>query len=454
MPATPGGISRAQNEILVQLCKDKFTTYVRSKRQEGKGTWKDVKPWVTDQLKKIRDHEEFTDIADKGIQTVIYNKFRNYYNQSLNKNAEPRRTSCLQADSQLLDLFAPPVKGRRLFEAEIKEHLKTESTSIAEYQKLLSQKWDALDDEEQQAYAVRAAAMRSDPDSFHGVFSKGVTSIAEDEDSEPAWRAFQDAWAHYAGRHVPQLPARATLPETLFTIPQNTRGNPIFPNVDLERVSPELLRRIVSAYFSALWEHCKQVTPLDDAAWVTINEDPSKFYDIDKFASLDIKNPAHLKRRDLDDLVDRLLSSCSYSAKDPLFFYSSVPGRPSSGTTVPVPASESHSQSSCTEHAPVDGGDIGPTATSADTRTDCSPSGVSNKPASAGSSVRSAKPHNTSASELSTAQEQVCGPATDEGSRQVVDTNLNTAVTEHRRGRPPKRRASGFLSPALDKNNT
>ncbi|KAI0027464.1 hypothetical protein K488DRAFT_74526 [Vararia minispora EC-137] len=493
MPATPEGISRAQNEILIQLCKNDFAALVNAKRREGKGGWKDIKPWVKDQLKKIRDRKEFSDITDQAIQTVIFNKFRNYYNQNLNKCTEPEGASHSHADPRLLDIFFPLVKGRRLFEADIKEELKTESNSIAEYQKLLSQKWDALDDKEQHAYIIRAESMRGDLDFnlsllesamgpvldgvcqsgrlgqsvmmlavgaresngdlscrfYHGIFSKDIASIAEDEDSESAWNQFRDAWARYAKGHVPALPENATVPDMTFEIPLNSQGSPIFPSVDLDRAPPEHLRRIVSMYFKALWEHCKHVAPLDEGAWTAIAKEPSKFYDVNKFGSLNIRNPARLKRREVDDLAEHLLSSSSASTLNPFCFH--PPVLTSSATFSPR---SSRSGSPTGENwSPLENDDISPTVTSAGNAAEPAPvdnTVVQDKPVESGMSGHGISPglRNTPSPFTTQEDDPAYTTVVDEGPQQPAGGNTSSA--KHGRGRPRKPQTA---VPALDEDN-
>ncbi|KAF7374680.1 hypothetical protein MSAN_00353000 [Mycena sanguinolenta] len=197
--------------------------------------------------------------------------------------------------------------------------LQTGTGSSTCYADCLQEMWDALEETQQELYANEADKMlpgiAANQADFVRAMTHALTSVSRDgnlggavelmlfyafrdsqgdlktgsihahpsdnavdmADGTDDWQAnFETPWKIFADGVIPYIPQTAG-PAIL----RNSQGIPIFPILDLKKLTPEEISGIIDEYLTQLWGFSLDTSVPD---WDRIFEDPDVYYDTNKFS--------------------------------------------------------------------------------------------------------------------------------------------------------------------------
>ncbi|KAK7451667.1 hypothetical protein VKT23_012344 [Stygiomarasmius scandens] len=119
-------------------------------------------------------------------------------------------------------------------------------------------------------------------------------------DHEESWESFSNAFMQWADKRIPQHVPQGPKTKTVWDIPENSEGVPVFPN---ETSSDDIavMRDILNAYLRALWFYSWPADPQMAAIpWSEVAEHPEDYYDLDQLPKGDkLQSPDSMKRANL-----------------------------------------------------------------------------------------------------------------------------------------------------------
>ncbi|KAJ7771277.1 hypothetical protein DFH07DRAFT_768251 [Mycena maculata] len=252
-----------------------------------------------------------------------------------------------------------PLSGIRLFEKEHKFAIIAEAPKSAEgqlddqtYETHKIEMWTKLGKEAQDTYELRAAefpqgvetaatkaltklcsggqvghletlthwAFRTlDGELKHGVIhGHGVENVPDmTESNDPI--TFSEQWIKFAHGAIPHKdnphPVGENSGEVEVVIPRGPCGIPLFPVVDMKRLTSNDLIPILATYLEQLWDHTGP-----GSRWLETGQDPNLYYDKSHSPPVIIKAPEAMTMMEIFSLAQFFADTSSVDAFDPFSF--------------------------------------------------------------------------------------------------------------------------------------
>ncbi|KAJ7100331.1 hypothetical protein C8R43DRAFT_964107 [Mycena crocata] len=148
----------------------------------------------------------------------------------------------------------------------------------------------------------------------HGVInSHGVDNIADMAEGE-----FLDIWKTFSEKTIP-CPQLELAVGDQISISRNSHGVPVFPEVEIRKLSPEKMGQILESYLTELWQHAwpGYTTP----PWAEMGENPETYYDHSRYKlPVKLNDPTLMPIPELCQIAQFFLATSSALSGDPFKF--------------------------------------------------------------------------------------------------------------------------------------
>ncbi|VDC03837.1 unnamed protein product [Peniophora sp. CBMAI 1063] len=351
-----------QAEAIASILHNEFLPIIRQNDPEFSG-FAAVSKWVAERRSAIlSDDPLFASTGvpdqDKKLKSVVDRRFRNYYH-----GVRVRESPLGKA---ILKHLVPHPTGLQLFEQDVKQESADDDDDAKAQSSRLKKQYKALDKPVHDTYEKEAEKIAKDVDqnrrklinnfktlldvlcrdelfggmaaitffSFRDLDTNEIQPalcdgrVADDgpkfgerDDEASALTTLANAWREYSELAIPYQSPRSVSPDhDHLSIPRNSQGIPVFPDVDLMNINPNKLEEVVINYYQAVWGHSGDLRLPHDLPWDDLVRNAPDFYDIDGYSYLCFDKDRLRQPGTLFPLAEELQQHCGIDSHAPFTF--------------------------------------------------------------------------------------------------------------------------------------
>ncbi|KAK7005505.1 hypothetical protein R3P38DRAFT_2556888 [Favolaschia claudopus] len=367
MPKSP--FTRSQDDLIESF----YPEFVKKMDEGSSGG--ELTKWKQGKASDILESDIFKDLdctkfSRKNWFEMIVRKFTNYRNQVYLKNNPATASSAISSmKKNPIMKFSSVLSGRQLFAqknktsftADTEQRMKDTNNQNfgAVYQAILCHKWDSLTDEERKEWNDRAEAEAGDiqrnqehfPETIglalqdlcqgglvgdaemvlfygfrdsegHDLVSGSIHAHCQHNkkqfgsDESTLQSDYEQHWWEFLDSVIPQRVQDSS------SVPRNSTGHPIFPQINLESTPTADIRVLIVDYFEQCWV-TKAARGIDDKVllmpWEKIATTPDQFFDTESFP-IKLDHPQNLSTAGVHELATALFKISAIDNPNPFRF--------------------------------------------------------------------------------------------------------------------------------------